>query len=175
MSQSVVLGKTGHGDVDKWGDKISHLRFLLRQRQWTLGLAESCTGGLLSSWVTQISGASDFFCGAIVCYHRRVKENILDVPQHILKTMGEVSSPTARHMAVGAQMSLQCDVALAITGIAGPAGGSVEKPVGTVCFAVVAPGFAQELTHYFPKHWSRGEIQQAAAHFGLDLLVRACE
>ena len=113
---------------------------LLRSRKLKLGCAESCTGGLISHRVTNVAGSSDYFLGAIVSYSNSAKEYMLSVPTAILMAYGAVSDLTARHMARGAKAVLQADVTLAVTGIAGPGGGSAAKPVGTVCLAWAGPG-----------------------------------
>lgn len=105
---------------------------LCRQNGLTLGTAESCTGGLVGSIVTAVPGASDVFKGGIVSYANSVKSQLLGVPQMVLDTQGAVSEACAAAMAVGARRVLGCDIAVAITGIAGPSGGTPEKPVGTV-------------------------------------------
>ena len=105
---------------------------LLKERGATLAVAESCTGGMLGEWITRSAGSSDFFLGGIVAYSNALKEQLLDVPQELLRRHGAVSGPVAEAMAVGARSRARADYALAITGVAGPSGGSAEKPVGTV-------------------------------------------
>ncbi|WP_417336419.1 nicotinamide-nucleotide amidohydrolase family protein [Halobacteriovorax marinus] len=102
------------------------------EKNLTLGFAESCTGGLSSSKVTDVAGASKVYYGSIVSYANSVKENILGVNPNTLSEYGAVSAQCAKEMAIGAQKSLGCDIAISYTGIAGPGGGSKEKPVGTV-------------------------------------------
>src|SRR5690606_2356184 len=108
--------------------------------------------------------------GSVVSYAPEVKTRILGVPETVLKVHGEVSRPTARHMAQGARRVLRCDWSLSITGIAGPSGGSADKPVGTVCFAVSGPGFEESWLHNFDSQLTREDIQRQAAIFALDLL-----
>ncbi|MCB0357077.1 MAG: CinA family protein [Bdellovibrionales bacterium] len=137
-----------------------------------LGFAESCTGGLLSALITEHSGVSKYYMGTVVSYSGRVKEKLLNVPRSQLQCFGEVSVPVARSMARGSRQALQCDWSIAITGIAGPTGGSVEKPVGTVCFAVVGPGYE----HVEQRHIegsTRQEIQHNTAFYALQLLNAA--
>lgn len=100
------------------------------------GFAESCTGGLCSHRMTNIAGVSEVFWGSVVCYDNSVKENILDVKKQTLQEFGAVSEQTAAEMAIGLKTKLNLDIAVAITGIAGPGGGSEEKPVGTVCLGL---------------------------------------
>jgi nicotinamide-nucleotide amidase len=108
----------------------------IKSQNLSLGTAESCTGGLLSSWITAQSGSSDYFMGSIVSYANTVKQSVLRVPKDILEVHGAVSEPCALAMAKGALQALDCEVALSITGIAGPSGGTADKPVGTVYYAV---------------------------------------
>jgi len=153
--------------------KVSELSELCANRRWTVGFAESCTGGLLSSWVTEVPGASKFFFGSVVSYARNVKADVLKVPKPYLQAYGEVSEPVARAMARGAKSVMGCDWVVSITGIAGPSGGSPGKPVGTVCFAVVGPGFERVQTHLFPASLKRQDIQRRSAVFAFDLLLSA--
>lgn len=105
---------------------------ILISKDWMLGTAESCTGGHIAHLITANAGASDYFQGSIVAYHNQLKVNILKVDQGILDKYGAVSEETVKEMALGALDALKVDAALAVTGIAGPTGGSPEKPVGTV-------------------------------------------
>lgn len=109
----------------------------LRERSWTVGTAESCTGGLLAGRLTDLPGSSDVVAGGIVSYANAVKESALGVPPAMLEAHGAVSAEVARAMAEGALARLGVDVALSTTGVAGPGGGSEEKPVGTVFVAVL--------------------------------------
>lgn len=105
-------------------------------RHVTLALAESCTGGLVSSLITEVAGSSAWFQGAAIVYSNEAKENILEVSPDILRQYGAISEQTAKAMASGALKKFHADFALSITGIAGPLGGTKEKPVGTVCFGL---------------------------------------
>ncbi|MFU2210620.1 CinA family protein [Solidesulfovibrio sp. C21] len=111
----------------------------LTGRGWMLGCAESCTGGLLSSVLTDTSGSSVWFAGAVVSYTNDIKRDVLGVPQEILDTLGAVSRETVLAMARGARGVLKADVGVAISGIAGPSGGTPQKPVGTVWIAWQSP------------------------------------
>jgi nicotinamide-nucleotide amidase len=112
---------------------------LLRDRQWTIAVAESCTGGLLSSRLTDVPGSSAYFERGAVCYSNRAKVEWLGVPEALIATHGAVSEPVATAMAAGMRARTGADVGIGVTGIAGPDGGTPEKPVGTVCIAVVTP------------------------------------
>ena len=105
---------------------------LLREAALTISVAESCTGGLFASRITDVPGSSDYFLGGIVAYRNEIKERLLKVPQEILVEYGAVSEKTAEAMARGCRDLFDSDVAIAITGIAGPGGGTPEKPVGLV-------------------------------------------
>lgn len=109
---------------------------ILRARKMQLTLAESCTGGYLSQLITSIAGASDYFPGAITTYSNEMKMKYLGVRKETLERRGAVSEETAREMAEGAITAFDADIALSVTGIAGPGGGSAEKPVGTIWVAV---------------------------------------
>jgi PncC family amidohydrolase len=106
--------------------------------QGGLVTAESCTGGLLADAITDVSGSSGYFLGGVVAYSNALKEALLGVRAETLASHGAVSEPTAREMARGARERLGADVALAVTGIAGPTGGTPEKPVGLVYIALAA-------------------------------------
>ena len=109
------------------------------QNKKTLSIAESCTGGLIGDRITNIPGSSGFFLGSIVAYDNKVKQNVLNIPQHIINENGAVSKKTAEKMAAGAKKLFDSEYSLAVTGIAGPGGGTAEKPVGLVFIAVSSP------------------------------------
>jgi len=111
----------------------------LRQRQQTLSVAESCTGGGLGSELTAIPGSSDVLLGGVIAYSNAVKEHLLGVSAELLEQFGAVSDPVAQAMAKGARSLTGSDWSMAVTGIAGPGGGSAEKPVGLVYIAVAGP------------------------------------
>ncbi|HEY2732018.1 MAG TPA: CinA family nicotinamide mononucleotide deamidase-related protein [Polyangia bacterium] len=136
----------------------------------TLAIAESCTGGLAGELVTSEAGASDFFRGSIVAYTDEVKTGVLGVKAETIADFGAVSEPAAREMAEGAKRVCASSVAVAITGIAGPGGGTPEKPVGTVCFAVCGPGTTRTSTKLFAGN--RERVRVAAAYYALDLARR---
>ncbi|MBI4794187.1 MAG: nicotinamide-nucleotide amidohydrolase family protein [Deltaproteobacteria bacterium] len=142
----------------------------LKEQHLTLALAESCTGGLLAHHITLIAGSSDYFLGAVVAYANRVKKEILQVSGQTLKSFGAVSEQTAREMALGAVKITGADLALSVTGIAGPGGGSTDKPVGTVCFAIADRDKSRSVRMRFSGN--RNMVQIKAAMTGLDLLRR---
>lgn len=139
------------------------------QNGGTLAFAESCTGGLLSATLAAEPGVSSFFLGGVVSYHASVKQNILNVPSPLLKVLGEVSIPTALYMARGVKSQLHSTWSVAITGVAGPTGGSPDKPVGFVCFAVTGPGFEEGRAVQFNAS-ERTKIQLESVQFALNFL-----
>jgi nicotinamide-nucleotide amidase len=120
---------------------------LLRGNKQTLGTAESCTGGLIGEMITAVSGSSDYYLGGFVTYSNKLKEDLLGVPAKTLAEHGAVSESVAVAMAEGCRRKLACDWAIAVTGIAGPTGGTTEKPVGLVFTALAGPSAAR---HLFP-------------------------
>ncbi len=142
----------------------------LLDRGFMLGAAESCTGGLLAHRITSVSGSSAYFSGAIVAYTDEMKQHFLGVRPETLEKYGAVSRETAREMAFGACREIGSDIAVAITGIAGPAGGTKEKPVGTVCFGLATPESVQDFSFQFSG--KRAMVQIKSAMTGLDLLRR---
>lgn len=112
---------------------------LLKEINQTLAVAESCTGGYISHLITLVPGSSEYYKGGITAYSNELKEQLLNVSPQIIREHGAVSEPVARHMAEGVRKALNTDYAIATTGIAGPGGGTPEKPVGTVWMAVAGP------------------------------------
>ena len=112
----------------------------LEKRGWRLAVAESCTGGWIGKTVTDVAGSSQWFDGGIVAYSNAAKIALLGVPGDVIAAHGAVSEETVRAMAEGARSRLAADFAVAVSGIAGPGGGSADKPAGTVHFAWAAPG-----------------------------------
>lgn len=140
----------------------------LRQRQLTLGLAESCTGGLVSSLLTQ-HPASDFLLGGVVSYHNQVKIELLGVSPATLDAHGAVSAEVARAMAEGARARFRSDLALSLTGIAGPTGATDTKPVGLVWYAL-ASASGTRIESVNVNNRPREGVQLYAAWCGLDLI-----
>ncbi len=143
---------------------------LFRSRGWQLALAESCTGGLIGHRITNVPGSSKFFRGSVVAYSNEAKEELLGVRSETLRLHGAVSVETAAEMAAGARERLAAPVALAVTGIAGPEGGTPDKPVGTVCFGLATPDGV--VTHRYSLWGSREWIKTLASQIGLDWLRR---
>jgi nicotinamide-nucleotide amidase len=141
---------------------------MLRDRHLTIALAESCTGGLLGKRITDVSGASAYFTTGFVTYANEAKTKLLAVKQATLAAHGAVSEEVAREMAEGARAAANSDVALSITGIAGPAGGSESKPVGLVWAALATADEARTRSFIMPGN--REEIRERAAQMALALL-----
>ena len=144
---------------------------MLQQRGWTIGVAESCTGGRIAAALTAVPGSSKSFKGGIVAYDNAVKLESLDVAESTLAAHGAVSEATAREMARGARTRLGVDVAIATTGIAGPDGGSPEKPVGLVWFAYDDGREAVARAVNFPG--TRAAVQGRATIYALGLVWKA--
>ncbi len=143
---------------------------LLRERRETISLAESCTGGQLSSAFTSIPGASDVFLGGIIAYNNFIKENILKVPINLLQQHGAVSSPVAKSMANKTRHLFNSDWSIAISGIAGPSGGSNSKPVGRVEIFISSQNLQKSFQENFGPHRSRACIQKLSVVRALDRL-----
>lgn len=142
----------------------------LRARKWKIAAAESCTGGMLTARITSVAGASDYFDRSFITYSNQAKMEMLAVPEKLLAKYGAVSEQVAKAMADGAREQAKVDVALAITGIAGPSGGSPEKPVGTVFVACSTVRQTIVEKHLFDG--PREMIQEHSAHAALVFLWR---
>ncbi len=167
-----IIAKLGAEHISGYNDECLEMIIgrLLRKRDWKLAVAESCTGGLLSKKITSISGASDYFDRAFITYSNKAKTELLDVPEALLERHGAVSEPVARAMAEGAQRRAGVQIALSTTEVAGPTGGSPEKPVGTVFIACTTPRGTVVQKHFFGG--SRDYVQECAAQAALVLLWR---
>lgn len=149
-----------------WGEQLG---MLLLARGQTVSAAESCSGGLICAALTEVSGSSAWFERGFVTYSNAAKIEMLGVPQAMLETFGAVSEPVVRAMAVGARKSAQADWAVAVSGVAGPTGGSDEKPVGTVWLAWVGPGL--ELSECCHFDGDRAGIRAQTTQHALSRLV----
>jgi len=145
-----LLEKDIVSEVDDDLEKI--LDKELKEKKLTLALAESCTGGKLASLITAIPGCSNYFKGGIVCYSNEIKERLLDVSPLLLAEYGAVSRQVVEAMAAGAYRTFNADCVIAISGIAGPGGGTPEKPVGTVWIAVMYKGLIQSQKYQFSQN-----------------------
>jgi len=143
---------------------------MLAARRLVVGTAESCTGGLLAGAITSVSGASAVFRQGVVTYSDECKQRLLEVPAELLARHGAVSEPVAVAMATGLRRRSACDVALSITGIAGPLGGSSHKPVGSVVLALADAAGERVVSHVW--RGSRDDVRQRAVTRALELLRR---
>ena len=143
----------------------------LKARGLTVSFAESCTAGLVANRLTNVPGSSAYFPGGIVAYANEIKERLLGVPAALLAAHGAVSEEVAAAMAEGARRTIGTDIAVAITGIAGPDGGSAEKPVGTVCFGIAAEGAPTRTRRY--QLWGNREwVKLLSSQIALDWVRR---
>ena len=140
-----------------------------REEGWSLAVAESCTGGLVSGRLTDLPGSSFYMKGALVTYANEAKVDMLGVEEAALREWGAVSGEVASQMAQGVARVFGADVGLSVTGIAGPGGGRPTKPVGTVWFAVSRPGGVRTATARFPG--DREAVREAAVWHALCLLI----
>lgn len=142
----------------------------LRAKGWTICTAESCTGGLIAHRLTNIPGSSEYVLGGAVAYANRIKQSLLHVRQGTLIAYGAVSEQTASEMAVGARELFGADVAVSVTGIAGPDGGSAEKPVGLTYIGVAGPeGLLTVHRHVW--EGDREAVKNASAEAALALVL----
>ena len=162
------LSAYAYGEDD--ADLAAVVLELLRSRKLSLAVAESCTGGMLGERITAIPGSSDVFLGGVIAYHNDLKRTMLGVTAETLEEFGAVSEEVALQMASGIRGSLGAAIGVSITGIAGPGGGTPEKPVGLVWIAVHAE---QAKARRFHLIGDRAEIRQRAAQAALEMVRRA--
>ena len=149
---------------------------VLAEKKMTCATAESCTGGGVGYTITGVSGASAVFWGGVISYDNSVKRDVLGVPEEVLATKGAVSSECAAAMAEGARRLLKTDLAVSLTGIAGPGGGTAEKPVGLVWFGLASGGSRSRATVITEKKVFPGDreaVRTAAIEHALNLLLDA--
>ena len=148
---------------------VEQLAARLLARQWMLATAESCTGGLIAGACTDLSGSSDWFERGFVTYSNAAKSELLGVPAPLLAQHGAVSEPVARAMAEGALRHSAAQAAVAVTGVAGPTGGTPDKPVGLVWFAFALPGRLLSEPMNFPG--DRAAVRTATVRHALQRLT----
>lgn len=171
-----ILGKHFVGE-EEWNETIDYplakvLIQQLKQQNLKMSFAESCTGGNLAAMITKISGASDVFEGSVVCYSNQVKIKVLGVDEKIISQYGAVSKECVEQMVKGAQKLMNTDVAVAISGIAGPTGGTPDKPLGTVWMALYFKGKTEcKLFNFNPKS-SREQIIENATFYALAWVLK---
>jgi PncC family amidohydrolase len=142
---------------------------LLRERGWRLAVAESCTGGLIGHRLTNIPGSSTYYMGSVTAYAYEAKVRLLGVQWKTLEAEGAVSKPVVLEMARGVRRALAADVGLSVSGIAGPGGGTEEKPIGFTCFGISTPH--NEQAWEFVWHGDRLENKEQSAEQALRLLI----
>ena len=163
-----ILGESIFGHDDEEIENV--VVKLLAQKKKTLALAESCTGGLIANRITDVPGASEVFLGGVVSYANAAKEKFLSVRAETLQSHGAVSEAIAREMALGAKEKFNSDFAIAVTGIAGPSGGTAEKPAGTVFIALASSGGVE--VKKFLNVWERATFKQVTTTQALEWLRR---
>lgn len=150
---------------------------LLRSRGWKLATAESCTGGLIGHRLTNVPGSSDYYLGGVIAYANEIKSGLLGVRAETLSAFGAVSQETVIEMAWGARTRFGAEVGLAVSGIAGPGGGSVEKPVGLTWIGLSSEGCEQAWMHTW--EGDRLEVKEQAAwqalHYLADFLSESAD
>jgi PncC family amidohydrolase len=151
------------------GELAGRLAEALKREGWFAATAESCTGGLAAAALTSLAGSSEWFRGGVVAYDNTVKTTLLGVPEAILQTHGAVSQEVVLRMALGVCDLLGARAALAVSGIAGPGGGTRQKPVGTVCIAVAAQGAVAAQTFLFTG--DRESVRRQSVLMALAMLV----
>jgi len=153
--------------------RTEHLQKIMTEKGLTLSLAESCTGGMIGAEITSLSGSSSFFMGSAVTYSNESKERILKVSRESLIDFGAVSEQVAKEMALGSLYAYNADISGSVTGIAGPNGGTSEKPVGTVWMAVTDG----KKTKTFENHFKglRDEIRQSTKDVLIEHIIEFVE
>lgn len=153
---------------------VEKMFYLLKKYNYRVVTAESCTGGLLAGKIINVSGASEILDMSFVTYANSAKIELVGVKQKTLDSFGAVSEQVAAEMADGARVKAKANVGLATSGIAGPTGGTKDKPVGMVCFGISINGNVHTYTHIF-KNISRGYIRKSSVNFILKKLIELLE
>jgi len=153
------------------GDRPPEARILelFNSRGWKLAVAESCTGGLIGAGLTSVPGSSSYFLGGIIAYSNDLKKNLLNVPAELLDSQGAVSGAVAQAMAQGVIAATGADCGISVTGVAGPDGGTVEKPVGTVWVGIALP--SGTISRMYNFSGNREEVRDQAAQAALELFL----
>ncbi|MGI9380386.1 MAG: CinA family protein [Methyloligellaceae bacterium] len=147
----------------------------MREKKLKLATAESCTGGLIAGLFTEIAGSSDIFERGFVTYSNEAKAELLDVPSAVLETHGAVSSQTAEAMALGTLAHSHADISVSVTGIAGPGGGSVEKPVGLVYIGSARKGQGSKVQECRFGDIGRRQIRLESCQVALNMILDRVE
>ncbi len=165
-------GQCSECSADNLDKTVTNVVKLLKRRGLTISTAESCTGGLLSELITSVPGASEVFELGICTYSERIKHEFLGVPYDVIRDFGVVSSETALEMVRGLKKCSGADICVSVTGIAGPGGGTPEKPVGTVYigFDICGRQFAESARLHRLADKSRNNIRRTAAAFAFGII-----
>jgi PncC family amidohydrolase len=149
------------------------LQCICTKKKLTLSAAESCTGGMIGAAITAIPGSSDYFKGGVVSYSNELKHNVLGVSQLVLKNKGAVSAETVRQMAKGVMQLCKTDCAISVSGIAGPGGGTKQKPVGLVYIGI---GLGKEVRSFkYNFKGGRGQVRRQAVKAALERMIEELE
>jgi PncC family amidohydrolase len=150
----------------------NRLHDLLRAKKMTIATAESCTGGLVSHRITNVSGSSEYFPGGVVAYSYEAKVKFLEVSWDVLNSVGAVSHETVEQMARGARKLFSADIGISVSGIAGPTGGTPEKPVGTTWFGLSTPDgdWSRHFLWHGDREQNKHDSSEAALQFVIDYL-----
>lgn len=165
---------TNKSTLPDLGHLVNAIATKLTRHKATLMVAESATGGFIQHTITELAGSSTFYLGGVVAYADALKERLLQVPARVLQRDGAVSEATASAMALGVRLLLNADYGLATTGIAGPTGGSPNKPVGSVYVAVAHREF-ETITRHYTFTGNRTENKYRFTHAALQLLLDTIE
>jgi PncC family amidohydrolase len=157
------------GEIDDQYELVKRAGDLLMEVGATLAVAESCTGGLLGGWITAVPGSSAYFLGGVISYADSVKISLLGVPPAVIRKYGAVSAECALAMAHAVRQIVGADLAVSITGVAGPGGGTEAKPVGTTYLALAGPS-SERVDH---KVWlgDRAANREQSARFALQMII----
>jgi nicotinamide-nucleotide amidase len=171
-----LQGVLGHAIYSSDGQSLEAvIGAMLRERHLTIAVAESCSGGLLASRLTDVPGSSAYVELGVVCYSNRAKTDLVGVPAALIAGHGAVSEPVAQALAEGIRARAATNVGIGITGVAGPGGGTPDKPVGTVAIAVVAGDYTRVRTFHFlgPRDMVKFQSAQAAMNMLRLILMKA--
>lgn len=160
-----------HALFDEWLKLAEHIGAICVAEKRVIAGAESCTGGLIASVLTSVNGSSAWVDRGFVTYSNEAKMDMLGVASATLDTFGAVSEETAREMAAGALKNSRATMAYSVTGVAGPTGGTMTKPVGMVCFGFATAQRVMSVTRYF--HGDRSAVREQSVNFVLAQLSRA--
>jgi PncC family amidohydrolase len=152
-------------------DNAKKLGALLTQRGLTMAVAESCTGGMIGAAITRVPGSSAYFKGGVIAYSNEIKEQVLGVPRELLETKGAVSGEVVKAMAQGVAKLCKSSCSIAVSGIAGPQGGSADKPVGLVFIGIYLKDKVQSFTFNFAG--DRERVRKEATKAGLEKMMEA--